>query len=79
MTGCPRGERACDALRDAKPRQLGVDVRPWSEDHLEIPLVRHAQEPFDVEARVEVSEIELAVVRLVHAPRHVGVDELETQ
>jgi hypothetical protein len=64
------------AERVAEVGQLGVDVRPGPDQHLEAALAGHAHEALDVALS---GEVELAARRLVDRPGHVGLDHLEAE
>jgi hypothetical protein len=64
------------ALRQSEERELGVDVRSRTQDALEAYFMCRLQKASDVEPRVAAAKVVLARRGLVHAPRHVCVNEM---
>ncbi len=67
-----------DALGEAEPGELGVDVRARPHEGDEVLLGGHVEEGAQILALVTLPEIELARRGLVHAPRHVRLDDRQT-
>ena len=54
-------------------------MRPRTNDHVQAQVFRDSQETRHVETRLDATEVELSSRALVHAPRHVRVDEAKSE
>ena len=68
-----------DAPRQAEVGQLGVHVRPRTQEHVEAELLGQVQEGAEVLARIVLAEIEAPLRGLVYAPGDVALHEREPE